>query len=80
MSSDPMGGTLPSYEGMQEGQVPHQGATNGPAAVWDVEAQTWVYTDPTTGNQFEWNASAQTYVPRVRFPWSHSCFEDEEGR
>lgn len=35
-------------------------------AVWDPIIQTWIYTDPATGNQFEWNATAQTYVPRVR--------------
>jgi HIV Tat-specific factor 1 len=34
-------------------------------AVWDPILQTWIYTDPATGNQFEWNAVAQTYVPRI---------------
>lgn len=59
----------------QQSQIPQYGDVNtsqsstSTQAVWDPEAQTWIYTDPTTGNQYEWNAMAQIYIPRVR----HGC-------
>ena len=66
MSSDPLARAEAASSTPEAGQLPQQGSSGTPSAVWDVEAQTWVYTDPASGNQFEWNAAAQTYVPRVR--------------